>query len=496
MSKHVIAIGGGVAGLSAGVYAKKCGFDVTILESHSIAGGNCTSWRRGDYLFEGGMHWLTGSRENEPINALWRHVGALDDSVKIHTREPFLQYAHKDTLITLNRNVDLTMWSLGEYSPTDFGAIRLLCEAVRRVGKLYMPVRDLRGVKVTKRKRLPISLGITYLATMNMLRAYSNVSREAYIEKFKHPGIQELLSSFYHEGSGFFPFLFTFGTLTRGDGGFPEGGSLPFVQRIADTFEALGGKLLLGTPAERVVVENGRAVGVIVDGERIDAGAVIVTSDTMMLDQLFETPPKAPWLDDMRRETKPTMCVHVALGINADLSAYAERYVFKLEEPIKLAEQTFDHLSFNNYAGDATYNPPGKTAMTLHLSGDTYDFWKAAKAEGRYKEEKQKIADKIIAAIEGQIPEAKGKVEVVDVATPLTYERYCGNWKGSWMTEVNSGTIFKRKPYPAVIEGLDGLYLAGQRLMPPGGLPVALMTGRMAVQRLCKDTGTLFISEE
>ena len=43
MTNKIVVIGGGIAGLSAGVYARKCGFDVTILESHSIAGGNCTS---------------------------------------------------------------------------------------------------------------------------------------------------------------------------------------------------------------------------------------------------------------------------------------------------------------------------------------------------------------------------------------------------------------------------------------------------------------------
>ena len=54
--KKLIVIGGGIAGLSAGIYAQKCGFDTTIFESHSISGGNCTSWKRGGYLFEGGMH--------------------------------------------------------------------------------------------------------------------------------------------------------------------------------------------------------------------------------------------------------------------------------------------------------------------------------------------------------------------------------------------------------------------------------------------------------
>ena len=68
--KNVIIIGAGIAGLSAGVYAAKAGFKTTILESHIIPGGLSTSWKRKGYLFEGGMHWLTGSSEKQLSKSL------------------------------------------------------------------------------------------------------------------------------------------------------------------------------------------------------------------------------------------------------------------------------------------------------------------------------------------------------------------------------------------------------------------------------------------
>jgi thioredoxin reductase len=44
MKEKVIIIGGGVAGLSAGIYAAMNGFDTEILEMHMVAGGQCTAW--------------------------------------------------------------------------------------------------------------------------------------------------------------------------------------------------------------------------------------------------------------------------------------------------------------------------------------------------------------------------------------------------------------------------------------------------------------------
>lgn len=42
--KKIIIIGGGIAGLTAGVYAQKAGFNTEIYEKNSITGGECTGW--------------------------------------------------------------------------------------------------------------------------------------------------------------------------------------------------------------------------------------------------------------------------------------------------------------------------------------------------------------------------------------------------------------------------------------------------------------------
>ena len=87
MRKKVYVIGAGVSGLSAGIYAARCGFDVTILEQHFTFGGLSTSWSRKGYFFEGGMHWLTGSGEDQPLNKVWKQLGALQENNPVENKE-------------------------------------------------------------------------------------------------------------------------------------------------------------------------------------------------------------------------------------------------------------------------------------------------------------------------------------------------------------------------------------------------------------------------
>jgi hypothetical protein len=60
MTRHLLIIGGGVAGLSAGCYALRSGFGTTIVEHNLALGGVCTAWHRGKYTIDGCIQWLTG----------------------------------------------------------------------------------------------------------------------------------------------------------------------------------------------------------------------------------------------------------------------------------------------------------------------------------------------------------------------------------------------------------------------------------------------------
>lgn len=73
----ILIIGAGIAGLSAGCYAQMNGCRSQIVELHYLPGGLCTSWRRGDYTFDGGVRLLSSTNPATPGSQLWQELDAL-----------------------------------------------------------------------------------------------------------------------------------------------------------------------------------------------------------------------------------------------------------------------------------------------------------------------------------------------------------------------------------------------------------------------------------
>lgn len=493
--KKIIIVGAGIAGLTAGVYAKMSGFDVTIYESHSIAGGASTSWKRNGYYFEGGMHWLTGSSEKVAYNKIWREIGALDDDTPIYNRDPFssLEYSTENgsKYACLYRDTEKLRAHLTEVSPEDSEEINRLCKDIKAFCKMNMPISDVKGVKVKNKSKLGLSSILAMLPIMGRMGFYSSLTSSEYANRFKSPVLQKIFKNTVGDENSAIGLIFTLSTLSCGDGGYPSGGSIGMATRIAKKFTSLGGKIEFNTSVQKVAVKNGVAIGVFIDGKEISADSVIVTLDTLVaIDTMFDKPIKEEWAEKMRKSTKPMLNTFICLGVKEDLSDLPENFAFDIDTPISCAGQKLSSIGLNNYASFKGYAPKGCTALTTAIMGDSYDWWKKQKQDGDYDAQKQKLAEAFIDALVKKYPRLEGKFEVWDVATPLTYERYLHSYKGSWMSIMSKGE--RAVAFPSKPETIKNVYFAGQRLMSPGGLPVAAETGRKAVQYVCLENDTVF----
>lgn len=489
--KKVIIVGAGISGLSAGIYALQSGFDVTIIEQHTIPGGNCTSWKRKGYLFEGAIHWLTGSSPATQLFKIWKNIGAIDENTPMHQADIIASCIMGNESYYLYSDPQKLKSHFLDISPSDSQAILSLYRDITQFRGLEMMITDIKGLKVKEKATLSFSLLFKILKNILRIKALTTLSCQEYIHQFKHEGLRHLLSSVIGDDYNAASLLFTLSTRSSGDGGYPEGGSLAMTTRIAKRYETLGGKIIYCAKVKKIMTEEGKATGVQYNETTVTADAIVVTVDTLSaIDTLFEKPLTEPWMNRMRQNTALAVCTFISLGVESDLKAYPKRIVLPLKVPIHFAGKEMNILCINNYAAFKNYAPKGCTALTIALNGDTYDYWNNAKKEGTYDDCKMDILNQIINRIEDALPQTKNKFTVTDVATPLTYERYCGTYHGSWMTITKKNNLSTH--YPCKSETIDNLYFAGQRIKPPGGFPGAVDTGRIAAQYLCKDAKVVF----
>ena len=90
-------------------------------------------------------------------------------------------------------------------------------------------------------------------------------------------------------------------------------------------------------------------------------------------------------------------------------------------------------------------------------------------------------------------PELDGKVKIIDMITPITYERYLNGRNGSFQGFVHTakGKSMNKK---GEIKSVKNLLFSGQWFLTSGGLPTAVITSRFTTQRICKRDGVKFKS--
>ena len=485
--KKIAVIGAGVSGLTAAIYCLRSGFDVTIYEQHSKSGGLCTGWKRKGFSFEGAVHWVNDSDETAPLYRIWRDTGILGDGLKTHRRDPYCVYDYQGTNISLYRDIDKLKEHFLEISPNDKQAVEMLYRDVQLIRPLKVPLTDIPGLKTRNKSRLDIPALLKMTPGLLSLNRLSNYSAVEYAAAFKHPGIRKAIGEYVvYKKFGSLSLLHTMAAFTD-NGVYPEGGSLALSKRMEEKVYSMGGKIVFNTKADKVIVENRQARGVKIQGENLYYDAVIVSQDLLTVEKLLDEAPTDKWIKDSKN-APPVQTAFASIGASEDLTDFPFGYAF--DEAINVAGIQYDSILIRNYAAHKNYAPPGCSSITCSFTGDTYDYWKEHKEKGTYNEQKQIFADELKSLLEKNIPRLSGKIEVLDVATPLTYERYTGSYRGAWMTVLLKD---RKTSMPTVVpSGITKLYFTGFRTKAPGGLPIAVLSGFRAAQHACRDLGIMF----
>ncbi|MGE5495881.1 MAG: phytoene desaturase family protein [Burkholderiales bacterium] len=491
--KKVIIIGAGIAGLTCGIYARLNGFDTEIYESHSIPGGECTGWDRGEYHFDGCVHWLVGTKPGTPLYGMWRDTGALDDSVKIINHDVFTRYEEDGKSVSLYTNADRLEKHLLEIAPEDRKAIKQMCGAIRGFGGLGMPLDKPMDM-------MTAGDGIKYAAknfgVLTKVLKYGKMTIGQLAEQFTNPLIKRALLGFLNKDYTSISLLSALGGMNAGDCGFPQGGSRAMARRMEKRYVELGGKVFYKAKADKIIVESGKAAGIrLADGSEVFGDHVVSCADgyatlKVLLDDKYTPPIYDKLFGEPKRYITPT-CSIVFLGVGTVLSDTTRGITVRRRQPAALGGVEDENVNILNYSYEKSFAPEGKTVLACFYSSD-YDYWNGLYGDKeKYESEKRRLTEDAISAVTVRFPETKGHIEVTDVVTPMTYQKFCNAWRGSWMSWTG---VDKDIPqyFPGLLPGLDNFIMAGMWTLPPGGLPGAGAAGRYAAHRLCVQNGIEF----
>jgi len=498
MEKSVIIIGAGIAGLSAGCYAQLNGYKSQIFELHELPGGLCTAWERKGYLIDGCIHYLFGTAPDQPFHDLWTDLGVLEDRTIINHDELMRVIEPDGRTFHVYADPDRLEAHMCELSPNDADLISDFTAGIRQFMNFDMAIMQKKPRSLMNAADW-LEFNRAVLGYAIPMAKWGQTSAREFADRLENPLLKRAFPLIF--GWEDIPVMVGMSVLAymaTGNAGFPAGGSLAFAQALERRYLELGGEIHYKAQVEKILVAHGRAVGVrLYSDEEHHADTIISAADGR--GTLFDMLGEAYISKDLRRRYDTHLPIHAqvltALGVNRDLSSEPHWAAYLLDKPLLIAGKERSAIGVKTYCFDPGLAPPGKSVIQMTLDSD-YGYWQRIYGRRLYDLEQLQVADILTGFLEKYYPGITADIEMTDVATPLSYERYTGNWLGStcgWLL-TDKTMMMMVKGLSKTLPDLDNFYMAGQWVEPGGSVPIVAMSGRNVVQLLCAADGREFVS--
>lgn len=492
-------IGAGVSGLCAGSYLQMNGFDTEIFEKHSIPGGLCTSWKKGEYTIDGCAHWILGSAPGSSFYKMWSELLHMESipfynhEVRMHVQVKNTRDKYGSNTFHLYTDLNRLQQYITDLSPEDGKVIKKLIRHIRVLQQFDLPpVLDdlplvpsiIRGIKMAR-----------YFRFLALVLKLNKVTNYTLARQFKNPFLRESFELLFDgEEVKMLVLAFPMASFDQKSAGYPIGGSLSWAQRLADRYIELGGKIHYNTPVKKIITENDEAKGLLVRNNVTHYGDLVLSSADWhhtVFDFL-----EGRYVDKgiMALKEKKSLelfysVLLVSFGVNKSFEGHGHFSRFPISETLSSpCGKSWDRLEVHIYNYDPTLAPKGKTviACSFYTKNGTYWIDLRKNDRAKYREEKTKFCKAVLDRLEERLPGIREHVEVMDFATPATVLRYTNNWQGSAQGWLPSEDLTKGSPVGFKLPGLKNFYYSSHWNRPGGGLPIAINTGRDVARAICR----------
>lgn len=483
--KKVIIIGGGLSGLASGVYAIKAGFDVTIIEKNDEVGGLCTSWEKDGTTIDGCIHWLTGSSRGCML-PIYEDLGALAN-IEIFKPPFFYKFYYKDISIELSRDINLLKEQLLKYSnsPEDENGINIFIRLVKKFRNVPFhtgkPINTMKKTEVVGYIKQVASVALSWKKTINMsLLDFANT--------FKSDVLKHFFLSFMPPYYSLTYFVGVVSQFVSDNADTIYALSKDFSLNIKNKYLSLGGKIINNEEIIKLNIKDEKIESIESLDQKYYADYFINAAPLhYFYDKLLPIKYHDEYVDKVFNDTKTyplISTVYVSMDVSNSYKGKLNHFsLIYDEEGISVGNSHNETIHYRAYPYLKNKNGGTTLIALIDLHVDEYDIFKKALEDGTYINLKNEIANKALNIFINKFPDIKDYIKIVDIATPLTFEKKTYTYKGAYLSNLST-PLGERKTFNIKDMYIDNLYYASQWITQIGGIPRSLSNGKFAVDEL------------
>ncbi len=527
---ETIIVGGGIAGLTSAAYLSRAGQKVLLIEKNGECGGLVNSFIRDGFHFDAGVRALEDAGIIFPmLKDLSIHLDVIKSKVSLGIENEIL---HIEDLSSLLKYRELLIKLYPDCKGEIDKVLKVIQKIMKHMDVLYgieNPVfKDLKHDRAFVLKKLLPWLP-RFIFTVGKINNM-NMPVEEYLSTIvKNASLRDIISQHFFKNTPTF-FALSYFSLYL-DYFYPKGGVGKLPEALKNKILECGGEI----KTETKIIEVVAGKSLLKDQNNItyQYENLIWAADLKTLYKITETEGLLPKIKTLFEESKSKMLKNrggdsvfsLFLGVDEPLESFrkiANGHFFYTPSKIGLGEThrgELDYLLTNfekfekdqilawldKFTGLNTYEisipglkdpelvPQGKTGIIISFLAE-YDLFNLIQKAGWLDEFILELENRVLRVISDSVyPMLKDKIITRFSFTPLSIENRVGSSEGAivgWSFQKYMPVINKiQNSARSVLTPIPSIYKAGQWAYSPAGVPMSILTGKLAADKASKKSG-------
>lgn len=490
MVDQIVVIGAGIGGLSAAIHLARRGKPVIVLEQSDRVGGKMREHHAAGFRWDTGPSVITMRHVFEELfNSTGR---SIQDYLNLMPADPVTRYYYPDgTKLDIRSDLPATLEQIGRIEPRDSNGYLSFLAYAERLHRITGPVF------IYDQPPHPGSLlKVSPLDAMRMdgLRTM----QQAIHSHVRSPYLEQLLGRFAtYVGASPYKAPATLNVIAHMELNlgvwYPQGGIYSIARALKRLADELGVDIQTNCPVEQIELQGGRVRGVRLSrGEFLRAAAVIANGDvTSVYEQLLPPEPQIQRrLNKLQKQELSSSGFIMLLGVKGMHPELVHHNIIFSSD----YRREFDQIFRQGV-------PPDEPSVYITISARSTPSDAPAGCENWFvlvnvpslnpnfdwQTDGEKYAERVFELLSARGFDMRKRLAYRRAITPYDLEQTSGAWRGAlYGSSSNSRWAAFRRPHNRCQE-VGGLYFAGGTVHPGGGVPMVMLSGKVAGNLLLAD---------